>query len=121
MKRRAASSVFIAIFLTVLLYAAVFSMLMLMNQQEIQQAEPEPHLLIAYSLKTQYLNFTNLGPGEITVEGFAFFSGPDCYVLPYRASLNPGQGDFVYLYDALKANETVAVLTDEGAVEISVA
>ena len=118
--RKAVSSVLVAMLVMILVYGAIFSLLILMNQPSIGQAPTEPHLLITYSLKTQYLNVTNIGPGEVVIEGFAIFNGADGYVLQYHAALNPGQGTFVYLYSALKANETVAVLTDEGPVVIRI-
>ncbi len=118
--KKGASSVFIAMFMLVLVYGALFSLLFVMDQPRLQQNPPRLHLLVAYNVSTQYLNLTNEGPETVTVEGFAFFNGREGYVIHYRASLNPGQSAFVYFYSSLEANETVAVLTDDGALEIKI-
>ena len=118
MKRKAVSSVFIAIFLIILAYGALLSIILLMAQPNAVPAPPKPRLLITYNLNTQYLNITNLGASAVEIYGLAFFSGGSGYVVPYSAVLNPGQSTFIYLYDALKANEAVVILTNEGAVEV---
>ncbi len=100
MKHKAVSSVFIALFMIIVV--------------------PEPRASIIFSVATQYLNITNLGPDAITIRGLAFFQGSRCYTVPYTASLNSGQSAEIYLYSALKANETVAILTNEGALEFRI-
>lgn len=117
---KAVSSVYVAIFLVILAFGAVFGLLFAMSLQNVPYSAPEPHLLITYNETTQYLNITNTGPNPILITGFAVFQGKSFYIIPYTASLNSGQTAFVYLYNAIKPNETIAVLTNEGASEVTI-
>jgi hypothetical protein len=120
MRRKSVSSVFVAAFMILLAFGAIFSLLYLMKITPVSTAPPEPRLQIAYKVSTQYLNITNEGPDTVVIEGLGFFQGPNGYTVPYQASLNSGQTDFIYLYSALKKNITVAVLTNEGAITVKI-
>ncbi|MCL4344557.1 MAG: hypothetical protein JRN26_02890 [Nitrososphaerota archaeon] len=117
---KAVSSVFIALFVLILAFGSIFVLLYAMNLQPVQSASPAPHLYTAYSETTQYFNVTNTGANMLAVSGFAVFQGKGAFVIPYTASLNSGQETSVYLYSAIKPNETIAVLTNEGAYEVKI-
>ncbi|MDG6927054.1 MAG: hypothetical protein JRN01_01110 [Nitrososphaerota archaeon] len=117
---KAVSSVFIAMFVLILAFGSLFALMYAMNSQPVPLAGQNPILHIAYSETTQYINVTNAGANMVAIEGFAVFQGKGAFVIPYTASLNSGQETSVYLYSAIKPNETIAVLTNIGAYEVKV-
>ncbi len=113
---KAVSSVFVAILLLLLSFGAIFAIIYAMSYAKVPPPEAvRPVVSIKYSLTTQYLNVTNEGPTALTIEGLGFFYGQSGYVIPYKATLEPGQTAPLYLYDSLYPNETVVVLTNFGA------
>lgn len=113
---KAVASVIIAVLMLALAFGAAFALIYAMSYTEVPPTEAvRPTVTIKYSYTTQYLNVTNEGPASVLIDGFGFFYGNSGYVVPYKALLEPGQTAPVYFYNALYPNETVVVLTNEGA------
>ncbi len=110
MKRKAVSSVLIAIFLIILAFGALFLLVYSMGTQKPTAIQPKPNLAVSYS--NGWINITNEGPAAITISGFDIFQGANGYLVPFNAYLNPGQEANVFL----NTNKTAVILTNEGGV-----
>ncbi len=108
--RRAVSSVFVAIFIIILAFGALFFLIYSMGTQRPGYTQPQPHLSVKYG--NGWINVTNEGPAAITIYGFDIFQGANGYLVPYYAYLNPGQEANVFL----NASKTAVILTNEGGV-----
>ncbi len=107
---RAVSSVFIAIFIIILAFGSLFFLVYAMGSQKASYTQMKPNLSVKY--ENGWVNITNEGPNTITINGFDVFQGKSGYLVPYYASLNPGETASAFL----NTNKTVVILTNGGGV-----
>ena len=115
MKRKAVSSVFIALFLVILTFGTLFSLLYLMQYPPIPQTQPPLALKVSYNVSTGYFNITNVGGSIIHVQNI-FIREPDgnAYVSTFQASILQGQTIPIFLGKYLEQGSVVSIETSEG-------
>ena len=115
MKRKAVSSVFIALFLVILTFGTLFSLLYFMQYPTIPQTQPPLALKVSYNITTGYFNITNVGGSIIHVQNI-FIREPDgrTYVSTFQTSLLQGQTIPIFLGKYLEHGSVVSIETNEG-------
>jgi hypothetical protein len=115
MKMKAVSSVFIALFLVILTFGTLFSLLYLMQYPSIPQTQPPLALKVSYNVTTGYFNITNVGGSIIHVQNI-FIREPDgnTYVSTFQASILQGQTIPIFLGKYLEQGSVVSIETSEG-------
>ncbi len=113
MKRRAASSVLVAVFLVVLimglLMAAYYVEGPMLAQERYSASSP-----LKLAAGNDYLNITNTGFASITVSSIVVNHGGALSFYNYSATILPGQR--VSLYMSIAPGDRVGVETSDGAV-----
>jgi len=114
-KMKAVSSVFIALFLVILTFGTLFSLLYLMRYPSIPQSQPLLALKVSYNVTTGYFNITNVGGSIIHVQNI-FIREPDgnAYVSTFQTSLLQGQTIPIFLGKYLEHGSVVSIETNEG-------
>ena len=112
---KAVSSIFIALFLVILTFGTLFSLLYLMQYPSIQQTQPPLALKVSYNVTTGYFNITNVGGSIIHVQNI-FIREPDgnTYVSTFQASILQGQTIPIFLGKYLEQGSVVSIETSEG-------
>ena len=112
---KAVSSVFIALFLVVLAFGTLFSLLYMMQYPPIPQAQPPLALKVSYNVSTGYFNVTNAGGSIIHIQNI-FIREPDgkAYVSTFQTSVLQGQTIPIFLGKYLEQGSVISVETNEG-------
>jgi len=115
LKMKAVSSVFIALFLVILTFGTLFSLLFMMQYPSIPQTQTLLALKVSYNVTTGYFNITNAGGSIIHVQNI-FIREPDgnAYVSTFQTSLLQGQTIPIFLGKYLEHGSVVSIETNEG-------